>query len=158
MSSLRQETLVTEIATLIQTHQPPLVLVVAEDTRLFAKIAHILLQKIPTARTLDVSTLLSKQVVENHVLLVASRLKTQILSAFPENAPVMLLTGIDLLFEPTLHLDPLTLLQQISRSQPLVVCWPGQWTPSGLSYAVPKHAHYRVWRNVDSETPIFPVQ
>lgn len=50
-----------------------------------------------------------------------------------------------LLFEPLLALDPLALLRQWSRSVPVVACWPGAWTGTNLTYAVPEHAHYRLW-------------
>ena len=54
-------------------------------------------------------------------------------------------THIDLLFEPTLHLDPLALFREASRSVALVVAWPGCYDGCVLSYAVPEHAHYRTW-------------
>lgn len=56
---------------------------------------------------------------------------------------------IDLLFEPTLELDPLRLLREASRLAPMVVLWPGQYQARVLSYAVPEHAHYRMWRQTD---------
>jgi len=54
-------------------------------------------------------------------------------------------TNIYLLFEPTLHLDPLALFREASRSMALVVAWPGCYDGHVLSYAVPEHAHYRTW-------------
>ena len=57
----------------------------------------------------------------------------------------VLCTEIDLLFEPTLQLDPLRLLLDISRATPLVVAWPGSHEDGVLAYAVPEHKHYRVW-------------
>ena len=56
---------------------------------------------------------------------------------------------IDLLFEPTLELDPLRLLREASRLAPLVVLWPGQHQERTLSYAAPEHAHYRTWRQTE---------
>ncbi len=58
-------------------------------------------------------------------------------------------TGIDLLFEPSWDLDPLALFRRIARRTRLVVTWPGSYTASVLAYAVPEHAHYRTWRNLD---------
>jgi len=67
-----------------------------------------------------------------------------------EHAPGPLLcAGIDLLFEPSLSLDPLMLLRQISRQVTLVVAWPGNYKNGILSYAVPEHAHYRAWNDPD---------
>jgi len=57
----------------------------------------------------------------------------------------LLLTEIDLLFEPTLHLDVLALLRQASRTTRLVVAWPGTFENGTLIYAVPEHHHYRTW-------------
>ena len=58
----------------------------------------------------------------------------------------ILLTEIDLLFAPSLQLDPLSLLTSVSRSCRLVVAWPGEYTGETLTYAVPEHRHYRAWR------------
>ena len=57
----------------------------------------------------------------------------------------ILCTDLTLLFEPLLALDPLALLRRWSRSVPVVACWPGVWTGTDLTYAVPEHAHYRLW-------------
>ncbi len=56
-------------------------------------------------------------------------------------------TDIDLLFEPTLRLDPLRLLREASRETDLVVAWPGSYSGSVLAYAASEHSHYRTWRN-----------
>lgn len=58
-------------------------------------------------------------------------------------------TEIDLLFEPSLSLDPLRLLRDASRQMPLAVLWPGTGDTATLSYAVPEHAHYRTWPRTD---------
>lgn len=55
-------------------------------------------------------------------------------------------TEIDLLFEPTLELDPLLLLRDVSRVTRLVVAWPGSCGDDVLAYAAPEHRHYRTWR------------
>ena len=58
---------------------------------------------------------------------------------------------IDLLFEPALTLDPLALFRQLSRKSKLIVLWPGTFENNTLAYAVPEHAHYKVWRNPEVE-------
>jgi hypothetical protein len=58
----------------------------------------------------------------------------------------VLCTEIDLLFEPSLELDPLPLLVDISRATRLVIAWPGSYVGGVLAYAAPEHAHYRTWR------------
>ena len=56
---------------------------------------------------------------------------------------------IDLLFHPSLKLDPLILFRQISRYTKLIVLWPGSYKDGVLSYAVPEHKHYRFWKNLE---------
>lgn len=58
-------------------------------------------------------------------------------------------TNIDLLFHPSLKLDPLALFRQISRHTKLIVLWPGEYKNGVLSYAVPEHKHYRFWKNLE---------
>jgi len=66
---------------------------------------------------------------------------------FREMAPgPVLCTEIDLLFEPTLKLDPLRLMRDVGRVTRLVVTWPGSYVDNVLAYAVPGHSHYRTWR------------
>lgn len=61
----------------------------------------------------------------------------------------LLWVDVDLLFEPSLTIDPLRLMRECSRQAPLVVLWPGEYQSRVLSYAVPEHAHYRAWRQTD---------
>lgn len=56
---------------------------------------------------------------------------------------------IDLLFHPSLKLDPLILFRQSSRHTKLIVLWPGSYKDGVLSYAVPEHKHYRFWKNLE---------
>lgn len=76
-----------------------------------------------------------------------------------EYAPGPLLCAdIELLFEPSLSLDPLLLLRQISRQVTLVVAWPGTFQNGKLAYAVPEHAHYRTWDSPDlCDNCLFPL-
>ena len=64
-----------------------------------------------------------------------------------ETSGPLLVSGIDLLFDPGLSLDPLRLFCQAGRRIPLVVAWPGTHAGDVLAYAVPEHAHYRSWRH-----------
>jgi hypothetical protein len=64
----------------------------------------------------------------------------------PAGRSPVLCTEIDLLFEPTLRLDPLRLLREASRATLLVVAWPGSYADDVLAYAVPEHGHYHTWR------------
>jgi hypothetical protein len=64
----------------------------------------------------------------------------------------LLCTDIDLLFEPSLALDPLRLLRDTSRLATLIVLWPGTASGGTLAYAVPSHTHYRSWSRIDLPT------
>ena len=57
----------------------------------------------------------------------------------------VLCVNIDLLFDPSLTLDPLHLLREQSRHRLLLVAWPGSYSDGILSYAKPTHSHYRSW-------------
>lgn len=56
---------------------------------------------------------------------------------------------IDLLFEPSLKLDPLNIFLRISRHLKLVIFWHGNYIDGVLSYAQPEHQHYRFWKNLE---------
>jgi len=53
----------------------------------------------------------------------------------------------DLLFEPSLNIDPLVLFQQNSRNHTVLVLWAGDYQNNKLCYASREHSHYRVWGN-----------
>lgn len=60
-------------------------------------------------------------------------------------ADTLALDNIELLFEPTLHQDPLVLLQGLSRNKSLIVAWGGTYDERRrvLTYAEPGHPEYR---------------
>jgi len=66
------------------------------------------------------------------------------LSTFP-NSPI-LCTCPDLLFDPSLAVDPLAIFRKTARVKKLIVCWPGEFSANTLSYAVPEHHHFRTWK------------
>jgi hypothetical protein len=66
-----------------------------------------------------------------------------------QSGPV-LCTCPDLLFDPTLEIDPLTLFRQVARLVRIIVLWPGDYSANTLSYAIPEHHHYRTWKISDS--------
>ncbi len=68
------------------------------------------------------------------------------------NSSPILISDIDLLFEPRFKLDPLILFQRASRLSRMIVFWPGTFNNENvLSYAVPEHQHYRTWRNPEAK-------
>lgn len=68
----------------------------------------------------------------------------------------LLLASIDLLFHPSLRIDPFKLICGLSRSQKLILLWPGNFQDDLLSYAIPEHCHYRVWKTPASSL-IYPI-
>jgi hypothetical protein len=71
------------------------------------------------------------------------RLLAEILDEQPQET--LALDNIELLFEPTLHQDPLLLLQGLSRNKSLIAAWPGTYDAASqvLTYAEPGHPEYR---------------
>lgn len=65
------------------------------------------------------------------------------------SGPVVCL-DIDLLFEPSLKLEPLNIFLKISRYTKLIILWPGSYKDGVLSYAQPEHQHYRFWKNLEN--------
>jgi len=68
-------------------------------------------------------------------------------SSLRKKAPgPILCSEIDLLFQPSFHIDPLFVFRQISRFTRLLILWPGTCDAGVLAYAVPEHQHYCAWR------------
>jgi hypothetical protein len=83
----------------------------------------------------------------------ARKVVTSIVGAYAPGPIVC--TDIDLLFEPSLHLDPLRLLRDVSRRATLIVLWPGTTDRLYLSYATsdPPHAYHRSWPRSELSEP-----
>lgn len=58
-------------------------------------------------------------------------------------SPVVLLDNTEVLFDPSLRLDPLRLLQHLSRQRTVVAAWSGTLARGHLTYAAPGHREYR---------------
>ncbi|MFC1776116.1 BREX-3 system P-loop-containing protein BrxF, partial [Pseudomonadota bacterium] len=61
-------------------------------------------------------------------------------------------------FDRSLSLDPIRLLKNCSRKKTLVVCWPGEKSKSGLSYAKASHPEYRTYKANDLTDIIFTIK
>lgn len=87
----------------------------------------------------------------------------------PAQAPILLadllageepamLYDIELLFDPTLQLEPLRALKATSRSRILLVLWPGAYEDHKLTYAEPGHPEYKRYGPADlAEILVVPV-
>ncbi len=63
--------------------------------------------------------------------------------------PVVLLDNTEILFDNNLQLDPLRLLQGISRNRTVVASWNGAVADGQLTYATPEHQEFRKYPSQD---------
>ncbi len=123
----------------------PLILIVNSDIDILYK----------SMKSLKVGTFSIGRVISEFLIVLdevdrSQAIKKHLFNILREKTPGPILCfDIDLLFHPLLHLDPLGLFQQISRSTSLIVLWPGSYKDGVLSYAQPEHEHYRFWKNLD---------
>lgn len=71
----------------------------------------------------------------------ASRMVAEIVES-TATSPV-LLDNTELLFEPSLQLEPLRLLQGVARDRTVVASWHGQVDSGQLTHAVPGHPEFK---------------
>jgi hypothetical protein len=64
-------------------------------------------------------------------------------------ADVVLLDNIEVLFDVSLMLDPLRLLQGLSRNKTVVAAWSGSVEGKHMVYATPDHAEYKRYPLLD---------
>lgn len=62
----------------------------------------------------------------------------------------VLLDNIEVLFDTMLKIDPLRLLENLSRSRTIIATWPGQLVDNRLVYAEPWHPEYRTYNQFDA--------
>ena len=67
-----------------------------------------------------------------------------------QHGPTLLLDNTEMLFNPQLQLDPLRLLQLLSRNRSVVASWAGSYDGEQLTYAVPGHAESRRYAEPDA--------
>jgi len=84
---------------------------------------------------------------------MAGMLLERLVSGYEET--VVGLHQIELLFLPQLQLEPLRLLEQLSRNKVLIVSWPGQYEAGCLIYAEPWHPEYRRYPETDARIMTF---
>ena len=59
------------------------------------------------------------------------------------HSEVVFLDNLELLFDRSLHLNPLSSLRKLSRSRVIVAAWPGSTDGTWITYAAPGHREYR---------------
>lgn len=72
-----------------------------------------------------------------------------------QNKSDAVLTDIEILFDRSLAIDPIRLIESCSRSTTLIICWPGTIDSSGLTYAQPDHPEYRLYKTSELKEVIF---
>jgi len=55
----------------------------------------------------------------------------------------LLLDNLEILFEPSLKVNPLDLVTRLAHARCVVAVWPGELRDERLTYAAPGHAEYR---------------
>ncbi len=107
-------------------------------------VAHGGLTKYPS---LDMNGLLSAQLIrmpkQDRARSVAQLVKNLINGCIGD---VVLITGLEILFDRCLAVDPIRLLATCAKNKTLLVCWPGDKTSSGLSYATLSHPEHRTYK------------
>ena len=56
---------------------------------------------------------------------------------------MLLMDNIELLFDRSLQLNPLSLLQRLAHARPVIAVWPGQLREGRLSYAATEHPEHQ---------------
>ena len=65
-----------------------------------------------------------------------------LLSFMDDDKMTYILNHIDILFDPVLAIQPISVLESISRQRKIVVIWPGEYREGKLFYAEPQHSEY----------------
>ncbi|HKZ86415.1 MAG TPA: BREX-3 system P-loop-containing protein BrxF [Anaerolineae bacterium] len=73
------------------------------------------------------------------------------------NSRVVLLDNLELLFDVSLKLNPLQVLQSLSRNVTIVASWSGTYANNALVYAEPWHAEYRQYSLGAQDCLVFPM-
>jgi hypothetical protein len=127
----------------------PCCLLVSRDVAVLAQAA-VEVKKLFPWQEISMDDVVCEQLLPLSVAARAAQVDRLINLAFRTYEPgPLLVTDTDVLFEPSLQLDPLLLFQRASRQLPLVVTWAGSFENGRLNYAVSAHAHYRLWRSPD---------
>jgi hypothetical protein len=72
-----------------------------------------------------------------------------------QQAQELLIDHLEILFDRSLSIDPLKLLQNNAKNITLVVVWPGEKNASSLTYAIPSHPEYRFYKVSKFDETIF---
>lgn len=122
---------------------PPLLLLVGLEARLSAALhrLQVVTQSPCIPLSHDLGVLLLEVSPRERMRTVARTFRALLR---PYHQQMVFLDRTAVLFLPELHLNPLQLLSETSRTLcPLVAAWPGQWDGTTLTYAAPGHPEYQ---------------
>lgn len=105
---------------------------------------------------LDINRRLSERLINMPKKERARNIPTEVgslINQISENT--VLITGLEILFDRSLAVDPIRLLAACAKNKTLIVLWPGDITSFGLSYATPSHPEYRTYKASDLSDAVF---
>lgn len=91
----------------------------------------------------NVGVELSKRLMEEPARNRPARVASLFRELIDTTASTVLLDNIEVLFEPSLKMNPLKLLQQLSRQTTVVATWPGRIIGNTITYAVEGESEFR---------------
>ena len=77
-----------------------------------------------------------------------------LMQSLEDNEGVYILQHIDILFDPVLQIHPIRLLENLSKTYPLIVEWPGRYVDGQLIYAEFGHPEYFTCQDFDGKVYI----
>jgi hypothetical protein len=128
---------------------PPGHLIIVVDQRIEA-LDRVLDRLLPAYPVVSIGRELSSYLSSSHEIDQARLALHWLNDRLREQAPGPIVChDVDLLFHPSLKIDPLALLRRVSQFTKLIVLWPGEYKDGVLSYARSEHKHYRFWKNLE---------
>lgn len=82
----------------------------------------------------------------------APDLLSDVINEYLESHPdsPLLLDNLEILFDHSLHVDPLRLLEKMSRNHTIIATWNGLYEHGKLTYATFGHPEYKNYESVDA--------
>jgi hypothetical protein len=143
VTSSEMQKLEQQVTSLSDLNAKLLLLVSSLDTQA-SSILHLLGAKMEVSAinlSLELSGKLAAIPRNNRALMVSEILKEIAFHASSQD--LLLLENIEILFEPSLQIDPLDTLRKLAHSRRVVAVWPGELRGDRLVYADMSHPEHR---------------
>ena len=102
------------------------------------------------APTVNLNLVLTQHLLEINVRKRSLQVANIVANVLEGPEDVLILDNTEILFDRTMALDPLRVLQGLSRNRTVVASWAGGVSEGRLVYAVPGHPEFRSYREVDA--------